>query len=70
MHRYCQKQNPSAELRRVMTYGEHSSDASLSGGTIATATFQIGKDRTTSEKDEFDPMLTNVRIFESSSCLS
>ena len=62
MHRFCQKQNPGAELRRVMTYGEHSSDASLSGGTIATATFQIGKDRTTSGKDEFDPMLTNVGI--------
>ena len=62
MHRFCKEQNPKAELFRVMTYGEHAGDASLSGGTIATATFQIGKDRKTMEKDDFDPILTKVRV--------
>ena len=45
-----------------MTYGEHAGDASLSGGTIATATFQIGKNRKTMEKDDFDPILTTVSV--------
>ena len=61
MNRFSQQQNPSAELRRVMTYGEHSGDASLSGGTIATASYQIGKDRKAIQKDEFDPILSTVR---------
>ena len=59
-------------LRSVQTYVEFPEDAQLSGGTAATATYQLGKPRTATnttaasgsssdlDRPEFDPMLTTA----------
>ena len=71
MHRYAKRN--SCELVEVCTYEDVPSSATMSGGTIATASFQLNKDRSNrstratssngnSRKDEtFDPMLMSVR---------
>ena len=57
LHQYAKKHNCS--LQQVLTYVTVHQDASLSGGTAATAAFQLGKNRndTTHKKPEFDPLL-------------
>lgn len=73
MHRYAKRNG--CELVEVCTYEDVPSSATMSGGTIATASFQLNKDRSNrsthargskgsnggSRKDEtFDPMLMSV----------
>lgn len=49
------------ELVSVNTYVEMSESTSFSGGTAATAIFQLNKDRSKeNDKPEFDPLLTSV----------
>ncbi len=52
--------NQGCELKQVMTYQEFSEEAAFSGGTAATAAFQLSKDRTAA-KPSFDPLMTTVR---------
>ena len=74
MHRYAKRNG--CELVEVRTYEDVPSSATMSGGTIATASFQLNKDRSNrstrargskgsnggSRKDAtFDPMLMSVR---------
>jgi short subunit dehydrogenase-like uncharacterized protein len=47
------------ELKEVRTYEEFSDSATLSGGTISTAAFQMAKDRKNPPTD-FDPLLSTV----------
>lgn len=54
-------------LKQVRSYVEVASSASFSGGTAATAAFQLSKDRKSAEKPAFDPLLTSVRV---TACLS
>mmetsp|Transcript_9171 Transcript_9171/g.19863 ORF Transcript_9171/g.19863 Transcript_9171/m.19863 type:complete len:448 (+) Transcript_9171:156-1499(+) len=48
------------ELKEVQLYEEHGADAAWSGGTLATASYQMGKDRKSMEKTEFDPLFTTT----------
>ncbi|GKY96458.1 hypothetical protein MPSEU_000605300 [Mayamaea pseudoterrestris] len=49
------------ELISVKTFVEMPASASFSGGTVATATFQLNKDRSDkSNKPAFDPLLTTT----------
>jgi short subunit dehydrogenase-like uncharacterized protein len=59
MHQHAKKNN--AELIQVMTYPEFSASSSWSGGTIATASYQLGKDRSSKPKIDFDPLLRNAK---------
>lgn len=54
MHEYAKKQQ--AELKQVLTFVEFPESASMSGGTAATAAYQLGKNRT-QPKPTFDPLL-------------
>lgn len=54
MHQYAKKQE--ATLRQVSTYVEFPEETSMSGGTAATAAYQLGKSRT-QQKPSFDPLL-------------
>eukprot|EP00525_Craspedostauros_australis_P004437 CAMPEP_0198115874 /NCGR_PEP_ID=MMETSP1442-20131203/7920_1 /TAXON_ID= /ORGANISM="Craspedostauros australis, Strain CCMP3328" /LENGTH=229 /DNA_ID=CAMNT_0043773471 /DNA_START=78 /DNA_END=763 /DNA_ORIENTATION=+ len=56
MNSYAAQQG--AELIEARTFGEFAESASFSGGTIATATFQLSKDRANAERPAFDPLLT------------
>mmetsp|Transcript_11871 Transcript_11871/g.34271 ORF Transcript_11871/g.34271 Transcript_11871/m.34271 type:complete len:433 (-) Transcript_11871:154-1452(-) len=56
MHNYAV--GKGMELVQANTYVEVPESASLSGGTIATATFQLTKDRKNAAKPAFDPLLT------------
>lgn len=48
-------------LDTVMTYEEFSEEAEFSGGTVATAAYQLSKNRTQSGANPtFDPLLTTV----------
>lgn len=53
--------NRNCELVQVLTYQEFAEEASFSGGTAATAAYQLSKDRTSQAKPAFDPLVTNVR---------
>lgn len=46
-----------AELVEAHTYGEFGASAAASGGTLATAIFQLGKKRGGGAKPDFDPLL-------------
>jgi len=46
------------ELKEVQVYEEHGAGAAWSGGTLATASYQMGKNRKTMEKRSFDPLVT------------
>lgn len=48
-------------LKEVRSYVEVSASASFSGGTAATAAFQLSKDRNSAPKPDFDPLLQMVR---------
>mmetsp|Transcript_23591 Transcript_23591/g.65479 ORF Transcript_23591/g.65479 Transcript_23591/m.65479 type:complete len:449 (-) Transcript_23591:214-1560(-) len=48
------------ELKEVQLYEEHGADAAWSGGTLATASYQMGKDRKNIKKTEFDPLITTT----------
>jgi len=56
--------NKGCHLTEVMTYQEFADEATFSGGTVATAAFQLSKDRT-KPKTNFDPLLMTVRHHES-----
>lgn len=47
-------------LKEVMTYAEYGEGASWSGGTLATAKVNLGKDRSKNERPSFDPLYTTV----------
>jgi short subunit dehydrogenase-like uncharacterized protein len=56
LHQYAKEHNCS--LQKVLTYVTVHQDASLSGGTAATAAYQLGKNRNdVQNKPEFDPLL-------------
>jgi short subunit dehydrogenase-like uncharacterized protein len=57
LHEYAKKHGCS--LKQVLTYVTVHQDASLSGGTAATAAYQLGKNRndSTTHKPAFDPLL-------------
>lgn len=47
------------QLKQVMTFQEFSEEAAFSGGTAATAAYQLSKDRkNTATKPNFDPLMT------------
>lgn len=48
------------ELKEVQLYEEHGADATWSGGTLATASYQMAKDRKSMEKRSFDPLVKTV----------
>jgi len=48
------------ELKEVQLYEEHGADATWSGGTLATASYQMGKNRKTIKKTTFDPLTTTA----------
>jgi len=48
------------ELKEVQLYEEHGANASWSGGTLATASYQMGKDRKNMQKTAFDPLFTTA----------
>lgn len=50
------------QLRKVMTYQEFAEEASMSGGTTATAAYQLSKDRKSLAKPAFDPLVATVRL--------
>ena len=54
MYKYAEKQQ--ATLKQVTTYVELPETASMSGGTAATAAYQLGKNRN-QPKPDFDPLL-------------
>jgi short subunit dehydrogenase-like uncharacterized protein len=58
LHQYAMKNN--YELEEVLTYVEIPESAAFSGGTCATAMYQLGKERTTSSKPEYDPLLKDA----------
>lgn len=58
MHKFARKNG--FELKEVQLYEEHGADAAWSGGTLATASYQLGKDRKNKTKTAFDPLLTMV----------
>jgi short subunit dehydrogenase-like uncharacterized protein len=49
--------NQGCELQQVITYQEFAEEAAFSGGTAATAAFQLSKDRTNTAKPSFDPLV-------------
>ena len=51
----------NCDLVKVMTYQEFAEEASFSGGTAATAAYQLSKNRATQTKPAFDPLVTTVR---------
>lgn len=55
MFQHASKQR--ATLKQVSTYVEFPESASMSGGTAATAAYQLGKDRKNQPKPDFDPLL-------------
>lgn len=55
MNKFAKEQG--FELKEVQIYEECGADATWSGGTLATASFQMSKDRKTMEKRSFDPLL-------------
>lgn len=67
LHQYAQQQG--YQIKDVMTYQEFGETFGASGGTVATATYQMGKDRSKQTKNEFDPLLTTVSSVSSSSRL-
>eukprot|EP00536_Pseudo-nitzschia_multiseries_P002713 jgi/Psemu1/322668/estExt_fgenesh1_pg.C_370007 len=48
------------ELKEVQLYEEHGADAAWSGGTLATASYQMGKNRKNMGKTKFDPLFTTT----------
>lgn len=56
MHQFAS--NQGCELQQVITYQEFAEEAAFSGGTAATAAFQLAKDRT-KPKTSFDPLVRN-----------
>jgi len=56
MNEYAKQQG--GELVSVHTFGEFSAGSTYSGGTLATAQYQLGKDRKSQSKPDFDPLLT------------
>jgi short subunit dehydrogenase-like uncharacterized protein len=59
MNEYAKSKGMS--LLEAQTYAEYGDGASWSGGTLATAAYQLGKDRTNTDKTNFDPLYTSVR---------
>mmetsp|Transcript_128795 Transcript_128795/g.191986 ORF Transcript_128795/g.191986 Transcript_128795/m.191986 type:complete len:409 (-) Transcript_128795:203-1429(-) len=57
MHQFARQKG--CELKEVRTYEEFADNATLSGGTITTATFQLAKDRKKNSTD-FDPLLSTI----------
>jgi len=55
MNKFARRQG--FELKEVQIYEEHGADATWSGGTLATASYQMGKNRNAIEKRSFDPLL-------------
>lgn len=55
MYQYAKKQQ--ATLKQVSTYVELPESATMSGGTAATAAYQLGKNRKQQPKPDFDPLL-------------
>lgn len=53
--------NQGCRLTQVLTYQEFADEAAFSGGTAATAAYQLSKDRSNKPKTEFDPLLMTVR---------
>jgi short subunit dehydrogenase-like uncharacterized protein len=60
--------NHNCELVKVLTYQEFAEEASFSGGTAATAAYQLSKDRTSQVKPAFDPLVTTVRCLVEFQC--
>lgn len=60
LHKFAKTNN--CQLSELQTYQEFNAEASMSGGTLKTAQYQLGKNRN-SNKDgtSFDPLLTKVR---------
>lgn len=58
MNKFAKKQG--LELKEVQVYEECGADATWSGGTLATASYQMAKDRKNMEKTSFDPLLTTA----------
>ena len=58
MNKFAKQQG--FELKKVQIYEEHGADATWSGGTLATASYQMGKNRKNIEKRSFDPLLQKV----------
>ena len=68
MNQYASQQG--YELKQVMTFQEFSEEAAFSGGTAATAAYQLSKDRTNAAtKPSFDPLMTAVRQTRSFCCM-
>jgi hypothetical protein len=61
MHQFARQKG--CELKEVRTYEEFADGATLSGGTISTATFQLAKDRKKNSTD-FDPLLSTVSFHQ------
>jgi hypothetical protein len=61
MNHYASQQG--YELKQVLTYQEFSEEFAFSGGTAATAAYQLSKDRTSNAATtpSFDPLMTAVR---------
>lgn len=58
MHQYAVQHHHNAELKQVMTFVEYPETTQMSGGTAATAAYQLGKDRNNGRpKPGFDPLL-------------
>jgi short subunit dehydrogenase-like uncharacterized protein len=57
MHQFAKQKG--CELTEVMTYEEFADNATMSGGTLSTAIFQLSKDRS-KKANVFDPLLTTV----------
>jgi short subunit dehydrogenase-like uncharacterized protein len=55
MHQYAMKHQ--AELKQVTTYVEYPETTQMSGGTAATAAYQLGKNRNEPKQPGFDPLL-------------
>lgn len=55
MYKYAERQQ--ATLKQVCTFVELPETASMSGGTAATAAYQLGKNRKEQPKPDFDPLL-------------
>ena len=63
LHKLATSKN--CRLEEIQTYQEFNAEATMSGGTLKTAQYQLGKNRN-NKKDggsSFDPLLTKVRSF-------
>mmetsp|Transcript_16753 Transcript_16753/g.37670 ORF Transcript_16753/g.37670 Transcript_16753/m.37670 type:complete len:323 (-) Transcript_16753:46-1014(-) len=58
MHRYSHQKG--ARLIKAECFSEFPPSASMSGGTVSTAQYQLGKNRASKLKPDFDPLLTNA----------